>query len=286
MVTVGIVAKLEHDGAQALAERLADRLSGEGVDVVLDETTATALGREGRPVPRMADRQLLVTLGGDGTLLFAVRESGGVPVIGVNFGEVGFVNALEPGDALEVLPTLIEQIETTGTVPGVDRTRVIARGEGWSLPPALNEVAILGRRAPGVDAAMSVTVDGEGLFEGVADGVIVATPTGSSAYSLAEGGPLVQPGTEVLLVVPMAPSVATAPVVVESSATVTVTVEDGSAVVAMADGRTRQPLECPATVTVERAEDPVRLADPQPGLFEGLDALRKVESRDDRSDPR
>jgi NAD+ kinase len=275
-VVIGLVAQRNNERAHDLAETLRETLDDgtDSVSVVVDELTAAALGGPGVAVTSMADCDLVVSIGGDGTLLFVAREIGTVPILGVNLGEVGFLNAVAPADAVAVVTALVETLRAAGEIEKRRLERLQARGDGWTLEPALNEILVHGpRRGHGGGATIEIRVDGEPYAESHADGVLVATPTGSTAYNLSEGGPLVYPGTETLVVTQMAAADAMPPLVVDSDAEITLTVFGTDTAYAISDGRSRKKLEPPTTVEVAIAADPVTLVGPRANFFDGLKKL-------------
>ncbi|WP_415382812.1 NAD(+)/NADH kinase [Halosimplex sp. TS25] len=282
---VGIVGQRGNRRAAAIVADLYERLDGMGVDVAVDEESAaeTAVWPSedpdpadlGVPVDRMSDCDLVVSIGGDGTFLFAARAAGSTPIMGVNLGEVGFLNAVSPENAVDAVTAEVDEYQERGAVETRDMPRVEASGEGWSLPPALNEVVVQGpRRGHGGGAALEVRVDGSLYTSGHADGVLIATPTGSTAYNLSEGGPLVHPSVSSLVLTEMCGEESMPPLTVDVDSTVTVRVTDASGGFVVSDGRARQALSVPAQVTLERAEEPVRIAGPPLDFFA---ALGKIE---------
>ncbi|WP_254762834.1 NAD(+)/NADH kinase [Natrinema marinum] len=275
-VAVGIVAQRDNERAQDLAANLVDALERAGATVVVDEATGAAIGTAAVPVDAMDGRDLVVSIGGDGTLLFVAREVSPAPIIGVNLGEVGFLNAVSPDDALGVVTEVVAELAETGTIEERELARLQATSaeDDWRLEPALNEVLVHGpRRGHGGGATIEVRVDGEEYVESHADGVLVATPTGSTAYNLSEGGPLVHPSADALIVTQMAASEAMPPLVVEPDDEITLSVSGTDTGYAISDGRNRRRLEPPATVSVSLATDPVTLVGPQANFFDGLDKL-------------
>ena len=269
---VGIVARRGNKRAAALAGDIRDHLHGMGVETRLDEATADALGVAGDPLERMDDCALVVSVGGDGTFLFTARGVGGTPVMGINLGEVGFLNVTPPDEALSTIEREVEHIEREGephirTVP-----RLRATGEGWTLPPALNEIVVSGGRGPGRGADFRLAVDGSSYLDGHADGVLVATPTGSTAYNLSEGGPLVHPTVSALVVTDMCAAEPMPPLVVDTDSEITITVTNGETVV-VGDGRTRETVTPPAEITAKIAAEPMRIAGPPLQFFDALDKL-------------
>ena len=271
---VGVVAKRDSAPAHSLAARLIDDLD-DRVSVMVDELTADALGLEGSPVSALAEADLVVSIGGDGTFLFVVREVGGTPIVGVNLGEVGFLNAVSPDEAQAVVGSLIDRLRRNESLEGRIRRRIVASGDGWELLPALNEVLVQGRRrGPAGGAEFEIRVDGRRYKRTAADGVLVATPTGSTAYNLSENGPLLSPELTGLTITAMCSREGVTPLIVDDESSVSLTVTGCEEAVAIADGRTTEPLSPPATVDVELADEPVTVVGPPVDFFEALEKLR------------
>jgi NAD+ kinase len=281
---VGIVSQRDNERAIALAERLVDRLQEQGVGVAIDESTAASLAAKrgevddtealpGTPTGEMSECDLVVSIGGDGTFLYTARAAGATPVMGVNLGEVGFLNAISPDDAIA---EVLEEVDRVSEGRGRTRElpRLVAESEGWELAPGLNEVLVQGpRRGHGGGATFSVRIDGAEYTRGHADGVLVATPTGSTAYNLSEGGPLVHPAVPGLVVTLMAGGKGVRPLVVDVDSEVTITVEDAETAIAVSDGRTRETLDPPAAVQVRTAGEPARITGPPREFFAALGKL-------------
>lgn len=250
-------------------------LSGQAVDVWVDTATAEVLEIEGVSVDEFDECDLVVSIGGDGTFLYAARGAGSVPVMGVNLGEVGFLNAVAPGSAVDAVRAEVERYLDTGEVRHREMPRVRATGNGgWSLTPAINEVAVLGtQRGHGQGLEVEVRVDGSLYSSGHADGLLVSTPTGSTAYNLSEGGPLVQPGVPALVVTMMCPSDPMPPLVVPMKREVTVRVDGPDSAVVSSDGSRMQEVETPEVVTLEPADEPARVAGPESDFFQALNKL-------------
>jgi NAD+ kinase len=267
---VGIVARKGSPRAAALAGDI--RAALDDSEVWVDAATAAALDVDGHAVDAMAACDLVVSVGGDGTFLFAARGAGTTPVMGVNLGEVGFLNATPPERAVEVVRAEVARLRQQGSPWTREMPRLRASGAGWTLPPALNEVAVMGRRGHGRGLAVEVRVDGELYSSGPADGVLVATPAGSTAYNLSEGGPLVAPGVPATVVTGMCAAEPMPPLVVGADSEVTVRIEAGAAAV-VGDGRTTERLDPPAAARVRAAEEPLRVAGPPLDFYAALEKL-------------
>ena len=273
VMDVGIVAQKGNSRAAFLAGTLREHLRDLGVDVRLDAATAAALDRDGVPVARMDETDLVVSIGGDGTFLFAARGAAGTPMLGVNLGDVGFLNAVGPEDAVEVVLAAVEAFRA-GEMDVREAPRLEPRADGWTGAPAANEVVVQGpRRGHGGGVGIEVRVDGSLYTGGHADGVLVATPTGSTAYNLSERGPLVHPTVDGLVVTEMCADGGMPPLVVDHDATVSVTLTDAETAVVVSDGRAIRELDLPTEVRVGLADTPVRIAGPPADFFEALGKL-------------
>jgi len=272
---VGIVARKGSERAVALAEEVRDAVADTGATVWVDAETATALGEPaaGRAVEALADCDLAVAVGGDGTFLFVARNAGDTPIVGVNLGEVGFLNAVSPETAVEAVIAEVEAF-ARDEMAVREAPRLAAEADEWTSVPAANEVVIQSaRRGPGAGIDYEIEVNGSRYAGGHADGVLVATPTGSTAYNLSERGPLVHPAVNGLIVNEMAAADGMPPLVVDADATVTVAVEGVEEVVVASDGRNTATLSAPVEVTVERTSPPMRIAGPPSNFFEALGKL-------------
>jgi NAD+ kinase len=222
--TVGLVVRRDRPRAVRLARRMVAWLKRRRVRVLLDAESNLDPAVVGVPtcdkdaLAREAD--LIVVLGGDGTLLsIARRTSRAVPILGVNLGELGFLTEVTEDEALEMLGRVVAgryELDLRMTLAATlrRRDRPVARMR------ALNDVVITNGAGARI-VEFAVAVDGLPLTTYRADGVIVATPTGSTAYSLSAGGPIVEPTVQVLLVSPISPhTLSNRPIVLRPDAVV------------------------------------------------------------------
>ncbi|MFV0462289.1 MAG: NAD kinase [Nostocoides sp.] len=214
--------------------------------------------------------ELVVVLGGDGTILRGVdvARSHGVPVLGANLGHIGFLAELEREDIAAMVDHIVARAYTVEERMALD-VRAQVDGEdiysGWALNEASVEKAARERM---ID--MSVEIDGRPLSTWGCDGVVLATPTGSTAYAFSAGGPVVWPNVEALLLVPLsAHALFARPLVVAPTSRLAVgLIPTGeAAAVLWCDGRRTFDLPAGAWVQVERSATPVRLARLQTGAF-------------------
>ncbi|TQQ81107.1 NAD(+)/NADH kinase [Halonotius terrestris] len=272
---VGLVAQRDNERAVEIADAIRAALDDDGVDCRLDTATATSLDlpTAGTTVERLEACDLVVSVGGDGTFLFATRAAGDTPMIGVNLGEVGFLNAVAPENAVDAVRDTVAAIRR-GDHAVREAPRLTATCTGFESVPAVNEIVVSGpRRGHGGGASFEIEIDGSTYSTGHADGVMVATQTGSTAYNLSEGGPLVHPAVDALVVTEMCGVEERPPLVVDDDAAVTIAVRDAPHAVVVSDGRQPQELELPVAVTVSQADTPVRLAGPTADFFDALGKL-------------
>ncbi|WP_122088066.1 NAD(+)/NADH kinase [Halalkalicoccus subterraneus] len=271
---VGIVAQKDNARAANLADEIRETLREEDVSVQVDTATGEALSTAGVDPTAMRECDLVVSIGGDGTFLFTARGVGATPILGVNLGEVGFLNAVSPDDAVRAVTDEIEYAREVGTVRSRPVPRIKIRGEDWTLSPALNEIVIQGpQRGHGQGCTIEVRIDGSLYTGGHADGVLISTPTGSTAYNLSEDGPLVHPGVSGLVVTEMCATEPMPSLVVGDDRELSVRVDDADLAYAISDGKDQRAIEPPSRIELELAEQPAHLAGPPVDFFEALGKL-------------
>jgi NAD+ kinase len=215
------------------ARRLARQLEERGVAVWADSEAGRHLGTKGLPRAELAEKvDLIVVLGGDGTLLAVAREVGPtrVPILGVNLGQLGFLAEVAPEEQLEVVEHLLQgEFETVARM----RLEVRAERDGKEIARtlALNDLVLKGTDlARMIDLEVRTDRSRVGVYHG--DGLIVSTPTGSTAYNLSAGGPILMPGSRVFVITPICPHTLTQrPLVLPESACLEIEVRprDGGA---------------------------------------------------------
>lgn len=199
--------------------------------------------------------QAAVALGGDGTLLMTARHAAplGLPVLGINLGRLGFLAGTEPHRATQALTRLAE-----GRLLVSNRMMLMVEPPAGQSSLALNDCVIRGSDTARV-VHLSVWVDGEYLAPYVSDGLILSTPTGSTAYSLAASGPIVQPKLDLILLTPICShSLTQRPLILSSDKIVEIRIEgraDREHVVMSLDGQVTFPLRTGDKVFVRRAKE-------------------------------
>jgi NAD+ kinase len=207
--TMLVLAHTGRESARHSAERVIQRLTAAGVAVRVTEAEVPALDCLGATVvpngPEAADgAELVIVLGGDGTLLRSAElaRPSGTPLIGVNLGHVGFLAEAEPDGLIQTVDHLLAgeyRVEERMTLDVVARDNGTEIARTW----ALNEVSVE-KAARERMIEVVIEVDGRPLSRWGCDGAVCATPTGSTAYAFSAGGPVVWPGVEALLMVPLA----------------------------------------------------------------------------------
>ncbi len=265
-----VVLLVTHTGRPAAlrsAHLVVERLTKAGMAVRVPAEEAAELGLENvhpvPPTPEAADRcELLVVMGGDGTLLRGAEfaRAGGIPMLGVNLGHVGFLAEAEREDLNEVVDRVIErryEVEERMTLDVCVWRNGDLIHEDWALNDVSVEKASRQRMLE-----LVVEVDGRPLSRWGCDGVVCATPTGSTAYAFSCGGPVVWPEVEALLMVPIsAHALFSRPLVVSPDSVLAVEVlPETPGGVMWCDGRRTVELPPGARIEVRRGKQPVRFA--------------------------
>jgi len=247
MKRIGIFAKRHHEDAVRLAEEVVAWLVERKIEVFVDEPLANDMadmcGYPGQAIPPLVD--MVVVLGGDGTLLSVARLIGDLrtPILGVNLGSLGFLTEITRS---ELFPMLEQVVKGDFTVSRRMRLLAIIRRERKEVARyrVLNDIVInKGALARIID--METWVDDDYLTTFKADGLIVSTPTGSTGYNLAAGGPIIYPGNHCHVISPIcAHTLTNRPIVVSDEATIRIEVKSPDEdVVFTADGQEGMPLQ-------------------------------------------
>lgn len=191
---IGIVSRIDEDEALELAKRILSEFSEE--DLVLAPGVAREFGEGGVPIEDM-EVDSIVTVGGDGTVLYTLQETSDAPILGINMGDRGFLADVGPTEALEAVGKMVE-----GELELTTKERLSVEISGRWVADALNE-GVIRSEDPTKVLSFKVLVDGEEAESARGDGLIVATPTGSTAYALAAGGPIIDPEVEANVAVPI-----------------------------------------------------------------------------------
>lgn len=196
--SVGIISRLDVKDPKGYISNMVKKLSYK-VKLSLDPVTASLAGlAEATEIDEMyAD--LILIFGGDGTILRSLQLlPKPTPILGINMGEVGFLTVVDPETAFYIIDDVLDNYEV------VERARLAVKLNDFELPCAMNEAVIITSR-PAKISQFKIHVDGKFMEEFRADGVVIATPTGSTAYAMSAGGPILDPRVDGIIVVPLAP---------------------------------------------------------------------------------
>jgi NAD+ kinase len=261
---IGLVAHTGKPGALTMAGRLRDEFKNQGVDVRVEARTAEMIGvPNGESTQTLAEEcELLVALGGDGTILQVVHEMGETfkPIFGINLGSLGFLTCVSSSAVEQAVECIVSRnyVKTSRILLEVEVRRgeeTVARRIG------LND-AVISRGALSRLIRLQTWIDGNSLTEYNADGLVICTPTGSTAYSLAAGGPIMTPDCGVFAVTPICPHVLTnRSLIFSDTSTITVSPrENQGEIYLMVDGQESMELAAGDMVYIRQAKQCISLA--------------------------
>jgi NAD+ kinase len=260
---VVVVAKPGTPEGQRIAFELSAWLRSRGVQVRLDQTTAEALGRKDGISPDSLPRgtDLVIVAGGDGTLLSVARVAGplGIPILGVNFGGLGFMTELQPEELYAALEMVLRG---EYTIEEREALRVrFKRGRKILGEYAMLNDAVVTKTALARMLVIEVRIDKELVATYTSDGLIIATPTGSTAYNLSAGGPILDPRMSAFVIAPICPhAMSYRPVVVPGWVTIEVTLRSMTEEAYLTlDGQVGFPMRQLDAIVVDRHPRSVRL---------------------------
>jgi NAD+ kinase len=261
---LGIVAKTDREEARTVVPQLLDWCAARGIQPILEKETAGLCPQATGPVvgrselPGQSD--LLLVLGGDGTLLSMARLVGdlAVPILGVNLGGLGFLTALTVEELFPALEAYLRDELVIEDRMLLD-ARVFRQGERLGEYAALNDVVIT-KSAMSRIIRLEVAVDGDFATGYRADGLILSTPTGSTAYCLSAGGPIVFPTMDAVVLTPICSHTLTnRPIVLPATQRISITLLTDQDVMLTLDGQVGFALKANDTVEVRRATARTRL---------------------------
>jgi NAD+ kinase len=265
-------------GTRAALEDIAHFLSDEGCEVSIEHDTATVTGILGYPVLDAAgigaQCDLALVIGGDGTMLGIGRQLArhGVPLIGINQGRLGFITDIPLDNYRQVLASMLGG-DYEEDRRGMLQAEVLRDGQCVFRALAMNDV-VVNRGATSGMVELRVQVDGHFVANQRADGLIVATPTGSTAYALSAGGPLLHPANPNVVLVPIAPhTLSNRPIVLPDSGEITIELVAGRDASANFDMQSLASLLHGDRVVVRRSQHQARFLHPKGWSY--YDTLRK-----------
>ena len=254
MIRLGVIGNRDYPDLSGVLQQLLKLATELGADLRLESTLRDLAGGFDLPPVQPDEVDVLLTLGGDGTLLRGARFLAGreIPILGVNLGRLGFLSACGPAE----MDTAVRRV-VDGDYRGESRMMLEGRG---SLPEdprrwyAVNDI-VLHKSGKARVIWMKVEVDGEEVASYAADGIVMSTPTGSTAYNLSVGGPVVVPGHASIVIAPIsAHALSIRPVVVGPDVTITVHADDdGTDRLVTVDGQVGATLGTEESLVVRRA---------------------------------
>jgi NAD+ kinase len=265
--TIGIISRPRRANLAAVVPPLLKWLEGHGIQAVYDEETAASLtdASKGRTRQSVADAaQLLLVLGGDGTLLASAQLAGprGIPVLPINLGSLGFLTSFTLD---ELYPALEDMLAGRSSFSQrvMLSTELERGGKVIESQRVLND-AVINKGALARMIELELRIDADPVCRYRADGLIVATPTGSTAYSLSAGGPIVDPSVESILITPICPhTLSDRPLVVRDSASIEIRLSgNAESMFLTLDGQRGIPLQPTDRIRIARAKELLRLIHP------------------------
>ena len=267
--TIGLISKFGDPNVAGTLNQVAAHLRQHQLRVLLDESSAQLIPDSGLEVASRTtigkECDLVIVMGGDGSMLNAARSlvNYGIPILGVNLGRLGFLADVSPSEIPHRLDSVLNgQFREAHRL--LLHTQVIRNGTVTGEADALNDVVVHKR-----DVARMIDVetflDGRFLNTYRADGLIISPPTGSTAYALASGGPIIHPSLEAMVLVPICPHTLThRPIVINANNTIEVVLNAANTVNTQVtcDGQVSLPLERGDQIIIRKHERKVRLIHP------------------------
>ena len=275
---VALIGKYHAPGSRSALESIAQFLNAQGCDIAIEKDTAISTGLTQYPILDVAaigaQCDLALVVGGDGTMLGIGRVLAkfGVPLIGINQGRLGFITDIAFEDYQAVLdPMLRGDFEEDRR--WMMQAQVMRDGRSVFNATAMNDV-VVNRGATSGMVELRVEVDGRFLANQRADGLIIASPTGSTAYALSAGGPLLHPSIAGWVLVPIAPhTLSNRPIVLSDAGEITVEIVAGRDASANFDMQSLASLMHGDRITVKRSDYQMRFLHPKGWSY--FDTLRK-----------
>jgi NAD+ kinase len=265
---VALVGKYQADGMQERLKDLAALLGQQGCEVYVESSTASHLSLTDYPIKKVEEFagaiDLAVVLGGDGTMLGIGRQLAGsnVPLVGINMGRLGYMTDIPIQNVQTVLPQMIAGDYEADSRTLLDAV-VMRDGQKINQALALNDVVVNRSGISGM-VELAVRVNGSFMYNQRSDGLIVSTPTGSTAYALSAGGPILHPRVAGILLAPIAPhSLSNRPIVLPQDIVVSIEVVDGREVIVNFDMQSQTHLQSGDIIEVSQSEKTITLLHPR-----------------------
>ncbi len=264
---VALVGKFHADGIEEHLKDLAKLVAGLGCEIFIESETATHLGLSGYPIKTPQDFagaiDLVVVLGGDGTMLGIARQLAGsnVPLVGINMGRLGYMTDIPFQSVKDTLPKIIAgeyEADTRTLLEGV----VLRDKQEINRALALNDVVVNRSGISGM-VELAVHVNGSFMYIQRSDGLIISTPTGSTAYALSAGGPILHPHVAGILLAPIAPhSLSNRPIVLPQDSLTEIEMVNGLDVIVNFDMQSQTNLQSGDRIQVRQSDKTIALLHP------------------------
>jgi len=265
---IALVVRQNTAGIEEPVERILAFLQDAGYRVVLEADTAAHLGMPGieaMGVNEIGEQAyLVIVMGGDGTMLGIARQLAKyeVSLIGINLGRLGFITDIPVERMLPALGEIL-QGKATAEKRSLLEGRVMRDGQMMFCGMAVNDVVVARGSGAGM-AELRVTVDGQFMYNQRSDGLIVSTPTGSTAYALSAGGPLLHPSLQGIVLVPIAPhALSNRPIAVPDTSEIVVTIVSGRDISVNFDMQTFASLQHGDEIVISRSPNTITFLHPE-----------------------
>ncbi|MDY6965911.1 MAG: NAD(+)/NADH kinase [Halobacteriota archaeon] len=246
---IGIVARRDSPERSKMVREITDIIK-DRVDIIPYKEAPSDMDEENYCFDNV-DVDLIICIGGDGTILKTLQLlKDPIPILGINMGAVGFLADIPPEEAIDVIEEAILGFETES------KARLAIDINGEKQPFAMNEAVILTSR-PAKILRFTILIDGSELETLRADGVVFATPTGSTAYAMSAGGPIVDPRVDATIIVPLAPfKLSARPSVVPAESEICLELLEAKEVTIVIDGQYNREVSKDDVITITRSEKP------------------------------
>lgn len=260
-----IVSKIDAKEPVEVAQSLGWALSDGGHEVVYEDSIASELGYKGVSLANLS-ADLLIVIGGDGSVLRASRlMKKQIPMLGINQGQVGFLTDVEREHLADLTDILAKPFK-------IDRRmRISIECNGRDVGSALNEAVLVTSR-PAKILSFTILMDGKKIDAFRSDGLIISTPTGSTAYAMSAGGPIVDPTLEAVLLVPLAPyMLSSRPYMVNSESEICIELTSAKQALLVVDGQDQYEIGENARIVIRKSADPALFVDVGRTFFEKVE---------------
>lgn len=251
---IGLIANINSENAISTAKKIIEAIVKMKIKIVVEERLAEKIewNFDKEKIEKM-NTDLITIIGGDGTVLRTARllENSQIPLLVIKAGTIGFLSEITPEEVVYA----IKRIQR-GEFKLEQCSRIKAKINNIEITDALNEITIITNRPVKVLNLQVIKNNKETIFSGRADGIIIATKTGSTAYALSAGGPIIDPELDILAIVPVCPlKIYQKPVIVPITSKITIKIKrKGSAALIVADGQIYRETPLESTISIERSD--------------------------------